>query len=273
MGMIASITAIESASWHTPLVLRGRFEETIETAARLGYAGIELHLKDSDALDHTALCGALRRRGVRLTSIGTGPSYSQDGVFLTHDDPAVRQIALARMAGHIHLASEHGAVVIIGLIKGQKRDVSDSAGYDARLDDAMERLIREARKYDVVLAFEVIDRFESDWLNTVAEGLEYLARYESDALALHLDTFHMNIEEPDLAGAIRAAAGKIGHIHVADSDRWYPSHAHYDFPETFRALHEVGYSGAVALESFLYPDPETAAARSLAYLRPMLESV
>ena len=268
--MIASITAIEAASWHTPLVLRGGFEQTIADAARLGYEGIELHLKDSDALDHAALAAALKRHGVRLTSIGTGPSYSQDRVFLTHDDPMVRAAALGRMKGHIRLAAEHGAVVIIGLIKGQRRDVADVAAYDARLDEAMLALAREAEVRGVKLVFEVIDRFESDWLNTVEEGLEYIGRFGTDALALHLDTFHMNIEEPSLPGAIRAAAGHIGHVHVADSDRWYPSHAHYDFPETFRALHEVGYDGAVALESFLYPDPETAARISLEDIRPML---
>ncbi len=54
---------------------------------------------------------------------------------------------------------------------------------------------------------------------------------------------------------------KIGHVHVADSDRWYPGHAHYDFESTFAALKDSGIQGAVALESFLYPDLETAARR------------
>ena len=111
----------------------------------------------------------------------------------------------------------------------------------------------------MLLAFEVIDRFESDWLNTVDEGLKLLDSFGSDALSLHLDTFHMNIEEPDCAESIRKAGKRIGHVHVADSDRWYPGHAHYDFASTFSALKEVGYERAVALESFLYPDPETAA--------------
>ncbi|MBQ6374675.1 MAG: sugar phosphate isomerase/epimerase [Clostridia bacterium] len=270
--MIASITAIEAASWHTPLVLRGHFSQTIETAARLGYAGIELHLKDASALDQPALARALKQHGIRLTSIGTGPSYSQDGIFLTHDDPQVRSAAMARMASHIRLAAAHGAVVIIGLIKGQRRDVSDPGAYDGRLDEAMRTLIPMAEGAGVKLVFEVIDRFESDWLNTVNEGLAFLDRYGSPALALHLDTFHMNIEEASLEGAIHAAAGRIGHVHVADSDRWYPSHAHYDFAGTFRALHQVGYDGAVALESFLYPDPETAARKSLACLRDMMET-
>ncbi len=119
----------------------------------------------------------------------------------------------------------------------------------------------------MTLAFEVIDRFESDWLNTVDEGLALLQEYPSEFLTLHLDTFHMNIEEADCAECIKRAGKKIGHVHVADSDRWYPGHAHYDFASTFAALKEVGYEGAVALESFLYPDPETAARLALEHIK------
>lgn len=86
----------------------------------------------------------------------------------------------------------------------------------------MEACIKEAERLGVLLAFEVIDRFESDWLNTVDEGLKLLDSFGSDALSLHLDTFHMNIEEPDCAESIRKAGKRIGHVHVADSDRWYP---------------------------------------------------
>lgn len=167
------------------------------------------------------------------------------------------------MIGHIRFGSETGAVVIIGLMKGQKKDCGDPVKYDAYFRAGMEACIKEAEQLGVLLAFEVIDRFESDWLNTVDEGLKLLDSFGSDALSLHLDTFHMNIEEPDCAESIRKAGKRIGHVHVADSDRWYPGHAHYDFDSTFSALKEVGYERAVALESFLYPDPETAAKLAL----------
>ena len=78
----------------------------------------------------------------------------------------------------------------------------------------------------------------------------------------------MNIEEPDCAESIQKAGDKVGHIHVADSDRWYPGNAHYDFESTFKALMDIGYMGAVALESFQYPDMETAARRSLEFIQP-----
>ena len=269
--MKTSITGIESASWYTPLVLRGAYTYMIRQAAQLGYDGIELHLMDSDAVDKKAIITALKENHVELTSIGTGPSYSQKRIFMTNEDEAVRKEAIRRMIGHIRFGSETGAVVIIGLMKGQKKDCGDPVKYDAYFRTGMEACIKEAERLGVLLAFEVIDRFESDWLNTVDEGLKLLDSFGSDALSLHLDTFHMNIEEPDCAESIRKAGKRIGHVHVADSDRWYPGHAHYDFASTFSALKEVGYERAVALESFLYPDPETAARRALEKINSYLK--
>ena len=74
--MKTSITGIESASWYTPLVLRGAYTDMIRQAAQLGYDGIELHLMDSDAVDKKAIITALKENHVELTSIGTGPSYN-----------------------------------------------------------------------------------------------------------------------------------------------------------------------------------------------------
>lgn len=258
-----SITAIEQAGWSTPLVLRGPFTACIAQAGRLGYDGIEMHIVDSTELNKTEILRALKDHHIALTSIGTGPSYSQLGIFFTNSKPEIRAEALRRMTGHIQFGAETGAVVIIGLMKGQKKDCREPERYMEYFQAGMEHCIREAERLGVTVAFEVIDRFESDWLNTIDEGLTLLDGFGSDHLKLHLDTFHMNIEEADLAECIRRAGKQIGHVHVADSDRWYPGHAHYDFESTYQALKDAKYDGAIALESFLYPKPETAAALAL----------
>ena len=265
--MKTSITAIEQAAPNTPLVLRGDFSESIRTAARLGYDGSELHILDPGEVDGIRIQKALRENHIEVTSIGTGPSYTQQRVFMTHKQPEVREEALRRMEGMIRFGEEFGAAVIIGLMKGQKKDCGDPKKYMEYFQESMEICLKMAEKRKVLLVMEVIDRFESDWLNTVDEGLELLAQYSSDYLKLHLDTFHMNIEEPDCAVSILKAGRHIGHVHVADSDRWYPGHAHYDFDATFAALKKTGYDGAVALESFCYPAPEEAAKRNLNKMR------
>ena len=147
--MKTSITAIESASWHTPLVLRGDHISCIRQAARLGYEGIELHLKDSDALDRQTLCSALKENHIALTSIGTGPSYSQERIFFTHAEPEVRAEAIRRMKGHIRLGAETGAVVIIGLMKGQKKDCADPEKYGEYFKRGLEACLAEAERLKV----------------------------------------------------------------------------------------------------------------------------
>ena len=95
-------------------------------------------------------------------------------------------------------------------------------------------------------------------------------RSDMSLLNIHVDGINMNIEEAHIGDAIRAGKGYIGHVHVADNDRWYPGHAHYDFQETIQALKEIGYDGALALETNCEPDTRTCARKSLEYLKRIL---
>ena len=104
--MKTSITAVEKAGWSTPLVIRGNLEQGIARAAQWGYDGIELHLTDSNAVDKKAVISALRANNISLTSIGTGPSYSQQGIFLTSPVPETRRGG-GREVGHLGSVSSH----------------------------------------------------------------------------------------------------------------------------------------------------------------------
>jgi len=84
-----------------------------------------------------------------------------------------------------------------------------------------------------------------------------------------LDTFHMNIEEPSIQDSIRSCGDRIFHVHVADSNRWHPGAGHLDFSSILATLQEVGYDGFISGEFMPVPDPETAAERSIAFLREL----
>lgn len=257
--MKLSITAIENAAWETPLVLRGNFIDSIHRASEMGYQGIELHVADSGRLDRDAIEEALQINRISLSAIGTGPSYSQEGICFTHRDEGVRKEAIRRMKNHIRFASETDAVVIIGLIKGMRSNCSNADTYFKYFREGMDICIREAQNFQVTLVLEIIDRFESDWLNTIEEGVHLLEEFPDEHVRLHIDTFHMNIEEKDPAESILKAGNCIGYVHIADSDRWYPGHAHYDFASTMNALNTIGYKGYISLESFPYPEQVIAA--------------
>jgi D-psicose/D-tagatose/L-ribulose 3-epimerase len=101
-----------------------------------------------------------------------------------------------------------------------------------------------------VFCLEPLNRFETDFINTVDQGLKLIDDIGSPALKLLLDTFHMNIEEKDIGAAIRRAGDRIGHIHASATDRGTPGNDHLDWAGFARALRGARYNGAVVIESF-----------------------
>jgi sugar phosphate isomerase/epimerase len=100
------------------------------------------------------------------------------------------------------------------------------------------------------ICIEPLNRFETDFLNTSDQGLRLVKAVGSKAVKLHLDTFHMNIEEKNQAAAIRKVGKLLGHFHACGSDRGTPGGDHIAWPEIVKALKAIGYKGDVVIESF-----------------------
>ncbi len=100
------------------------------------------------------------------------------------------------------------------------------------------------------ICIEPLNRFETDFLNTCDKGLKLIKAVGSKAVKLHLDTFHMNIEEKNQAAAIRKAGKLLAHFHACGSDRGTPGNDHIDWKPIAAALKAVGYKGDVVIESF-----------------------
>ncbi|MBW3634582.1 MAG: sugar phosphate isomerase/epimerase, partial [Chloroflexi bacterium] len=120
------------------------------------------------------------------------------------------------------------------------------------------------------LAVEPLNRFETSFLTTAAQTMEVVARVDSPALGVLLDTFHMNIEEKDQAAAIHQVGDKLAHFHACGNDRGAPGADHIAWEAITAALSETGYDGAVVIESFT-PDNQTIA-RAAAIWRPLAET-
>lgn len=114
----------------------------------------------------------------------------------------------------------------------------------------LKKLCKHAEKRGRQVCLEPLNRFETDFINTVDQGLKMIADVGSPALKLHLDTFHMNIEEKDQAKAIRKAGKHLAHFHACGSGRGTPGTDHINWPEIVKALKGVKYSGDVVIESF-----------------------
>ena len=136
--------------------------------------------------------------------------------------------------------------------------------------DNIKALAEYAAKKNVALALEPLNRFETDFMNTVEQGLEFLELVGYDNVGFLLDTFHMNIEEKSLTGAIRMAKGKIFDFHSCANDRGTPGEDHFDWEAIREALKDAEYTGPVVIESFTPEINEIAKAVSM--WRPFAQS-
>lgn len=149
----------------------------------------------------------------------------------------------------------------------------------------LKKVCQLAEKRGRQICMEPLNRFETDFINTCDQALQMLKDVGSPALKLHLDTFHMNIEEKSLPGAIRTAGPLLRHMHCSENDRGAPGSGHVDWEGVFAALRDVGYDQWLVIESFVLgneaiakaaaiwrdiePSGDDLAQRGLAFLRKM----
>jgi sugar phosphate isomerase/epimerase len=268
--MKTSIVLSTHAASFSAVAYQGDFEANVGRIAALGYDGIELAVRDPGLLDVGLVQGALARHGLAVPAIGTGQAFSEEGLSLTDPDAGIRKQTAERIRSQVDLARLFGAIVIIGLIRGRVQSgVSREQAMDW-LETGLGECAGYAGQQGVRLALEPVNRYETDLIVSVSEGLSLISRIGGDNLGLLVDTFHMNIEEPSVEGSIRAAGAKILHCHVADSNRWHAGAGHLDFPSILSALDEVGYQGYLSAEVLPLPNPDECARRNIEHLRRVL---
>jgi len=243
---------------------------SIRHLASLGYQGVELAIRDPAQVNIEEIAEVAERAGVIVPAIGTGQAYVEEGLSLTAPDPRVREQAIARLEAHVPEARRFGALLIVGLIHGPVPEGTDRARAAERLLAGLARLSRAAEGAGVRIVIEPINRYESNWLNTVDEVMDLIGRLGADNVGVLPDTFHMNIEEQDIAKALERAGPRLWHVHVADSNRRAPGAGHLDFRAILATLSRLAYRGAVSAEILQEPSFEAAAAQAIAVMRPLL---
>ncbi len=249
------------------VAFKGDLEANLAKIAGWGYTGAELAIRDPTLVDAVKLETAVKAQGLSVPAIGTGQAWGEEGLSFTHPDGAIRRAAIERIKRQVELAQQLGALVIIGLIRGVTPAGQDKVISMSYLVEALQECCQAASAQGVRLALEPLNRYETDLVHTVGEGLELLDQVGADNLGLLLDTFHMNIEEPNMVESIRRAGQRVFHVHVADSNRWYPGAGHLDFRSIVNALEKVGYGGWISGEFMPVPDADTAASKSIGYLK------
>ena len=250
-----------------PFVFHGDLTDACAQAARLGFDGIEIFPGHADELDAHHLRQRLRDHGLQLAAVGTGAGWVRHKYRLTDPDPHVRQASHDFAAGIIDFAGGFGVPAIIGSLQGRWGDgVTREQALDW-LRQQLDQLAPRAHALGAPLLLEPLNRYESNLFNTVTESLAFLDTLRTQNVKLLCDLFHMAIEEVDLAGALRQAGNRLGHVHFADSNRRAIGFGHTDPAPIAQTLGDIGYTGFVSAECLPLPSSIAAAEQTLKAFR------
>lgn len=250
-----------------PFVLWEDLETSCRMAAEFGFDAIEIFPADGDSLVELKAAEVIARHGLKVSGIGTGVGWVKHRVSLTSGDAGTRTAALTFIKSIIDRAADLGAPAVIGSMQGRYGDGVSKEQAIAWLRDGLDALGEHAQKRGQVLLFEALNRYESNLVNRIDEVLDILAPLSTQNIRILADLFHMNIEEVDMAAALRLAGDKLGHVHYVDSNRRAAGAGHIDFGPILAALRDVGYQGYLSTEAIPVPDSATIARQAIEAFR------
>jgi len=257
--MKKSIVISTSSTKFSALVFKENLKESIKKVVNLGFDGAELAVRNPKDLKVENVIEIIKENNLEVPAIGTGQAYGEEGLSFSDPDEVVRKTAVERIKDQIIFASHFDAQVIIGLIRGKIEESVNRAEAENWTIDCLRKCTEFAKEYNIRLTLEPVNRYESNFINTLNEGVEFIKRVGASNLGLLADTFHMNIEEVSIYDSIVQAKDYITHVHFADSNRWAPGCGHLDFKEIIKTLKKINYQGYVSAEILPLPDPDSCA--------------
>ncbi len=241
----------------------------IVKAKNAGFNVAEFPLLTPDDLNYSYLRSVLDSEGM-LASCGTGLGPGTD---ITSLDSNIRKAGINHLRACLEGASRLGSPVLGGVTYAAW-GVFPTDDLSIRRENCIASL-REAGKIasdcGVTLCLEVINRFEGYLINTVQQGINLLEEINCPAIKLHLDTFHMNIEEDHIGEAIISAENYVGHFHIVANNRKIPGIGHISWGEIHQALKNIHYRGYIVTEAFVNPAGEVG--RGLSIWRPLADEL
>ncbi len=257
--MKKSIVISTQPTKFSALAFKEDFEKSIKKVAKLGFDGAELAVRNPKDLKVEDVINIIKENNLEVPAIGTGQAYGEEGLSFSEPNEIVRKMAVDRIKDQIIFASHFNAQVIIGLIRGKIEESVSKTEAEKWTINCLRKCTKFAKEYNVRLTLEPVNRYESNFINTLNEGVEFIKRVGASNLGLLADTFHMNIEEVSIYDSIIQAKDYISHVHFADSNRWAPGCGHLDFKEIIKTLKKINYQGYVSAEILPLPDPNSCA--------------
>lgn len=253
------------------------------SAQRAGYDYIEMLMIEPDKIDVSMTKDVLSEFGLFATaSLGLSPETD-----VTSSNPSIVKKGdelLRKVVDKLHAI---GSTELCGVIYCSLGKYPGPASEENRANSitAVARLADYAADKGININLEVVNRYETNIMNTSKEGLKFLESVNKSNAYLHLDTYHMNIEEDGMSEAVLLAGDALGYVHIGESHRGYLGSGNVDFDTFFTALKKINYSGPITFESFssvvvdpalsnalciwrnLWQDSDDLAAHALKYMK------
>lgn len=260
----------------------------IANTAALGYDLIEI-----PALDPSSIDTAFTRKQLEQADIGATSSMGLDAqTDISSNDRDKEKRGQARLEEAVSVIRDIGATHMCGILESafQKYAVPPTLEGVKRACEILARVAEKAAASNITMGLEVVNRYESNVLNTASQAVEMCKRIGAPNVKVHLDVYHMNIEESDIAQAIMETGDYLGYFHTGDSHRGYMGSGSVDLAGVFRAVVKSGYTGPITFESFssrvvgqplegilaiwrnLWEDSHDVAAHALMYTKAQLKA-
>jgi len=271
MPFKTSFATSPKTSSFSPLLFAGRLNDALRFASETGFDAIEISLCTASDIQPKIFTTALSDYGLSVSAIATGRICLEDGLCLSNPNAKVLSQIKDRLLSIVELAAALKAAVIIGGVRGKLTGSEAEQNVQrSKAVSVLQECADLASNKGVTMLIEPINRYETNFINSLKDALSLMEDINSPSVKLLLDTFHMNIEEADMFTSILTAGPKLGYIHIADNNRLAPGQGHINFPAIIHTLTEIGYAGFLSAEILPLPDDITALEQTSRYLNSVL---
>ncbi|HSW35773.1 MAG TPA: sugar phosphate isomerase/epimerase family protein [Candidatus Limnocylindrales bacterium] len=247
-----------------------KLDDTYKRLNQAGYHGIEL-VGEPERYDPAEIIKLNSVYDVAVISVLSWCLWPPEDRDLAHINDGMRRKAVDYVCKNVDLAEAVGASMVVVIPAPSGRPVPHRAPAEAGewqlaareewnlAVDSVQRIAHYAQNKNIIIAVEPINRFETFLLNSTAQGLQFIEEVGLPNVRLHLDTFHMNIEDADMSKAVEKAGPLLVNMHLSDSNRCAVGRGHINFKALIEALVKIEYQGAFVLEPLpLHPNPFVA---------------